>query len=145
MGKPKTFSTSPKGKWRTQSESIFQNGRTRNLQNEGRRKLRPWRKKKITGVTNNRLRRWRKKKLGGKSNLGMEKSQTVIHFSHHFHSALSPYFSHFCNFALSLSPWFSHFCNSFNHPFSLLLNHSTWKCKNKKFNNKISLSRQVIR
>ena len=66
VDKPKTFSAPPKGKWRVQSENIFQNGRTRNLQNEGRKKLRPWRKKKITWVTNNRLLRWRKKKLGGK-------------------------------------------------------------------------------
>jgi len=34
------------------------------LENEGRRKLQAWRKKKIRGVTNNRLWRWRNKKLG---------------------------------------------------------------------------------
>jgi len=36
------------------------------------------------------LRRWRKKKFGGrrKNKLGMKKEQTVLHFSHDFHSFL---------------------------------------------------------
>jgi len=62
------------------------------LQNEGRRKLQPWRKKKITGVTNNRLWRWRKKKLGGKGEnqiWGWRNHKLLSTSLITFHSALS--------------------------------------------------------
>jgi len=104
------------------------------LENDGRRKLRAWRKKKIRGVTNNTLWRWRKKKLRGRRKIKPRDGETT-----NCSLLLSPL--HFVLF-----PCFSHFCHS-NQPLFLSCTQASnvELCKKNKKSLPCQIAREVVK